>query len=127
MRKMRRGGAMAPMNPVDYPFPLPENNPGLDAAFIASQSPLNRALGASGGKKYKRSKKNGGGKMISLMPGSIPPYSHPNANSQNMWLAENGAVAYGNSPGNAQANAMATGNHPATKSMYQSRWTPFIQ
>ena len=122
MRKMRRGGAMAPMNPVNYPFPLPKNNPGLDAAFVASQSPLNRALGASGGKK--RHLHRGG--QTRLMPAAIPPYKYPEANSQNMWLAENGSVAYGNSQNNALATAMATGNHPATKSMYQSRWTPFM-
>ena len=56
MSKMRRrGGGMAPMNHAVFPTPLPEANPGLDAAFALAQDPLNRAL-MSGGKRRKSRK-----------------------------------------------------------------------
>ena len=47
-RMRRRGGGMAPMNPTVFPTPLPQANPGLDAAFALAQDPLNRALMSGG-------------------------------------------------------------------------------
>jgi len=46
---------MVQMNPAAFPTPLPESNPGLDAAFALAQDPLNRAL-MSGGKRRKSRK-----------------------------------------------------------------------
>lgn len=212
-KTMKRGGRMAPMNPSDFPVPLPQPNPSLDAAFALAQDPLNRALmsgGAykqgynsrldhslarrhgkkktkyatrrkqskgmerylkrrayasvksmdknkrtKGGKKYKKNKKTRGGQksvmdMVRKLqnqsfiqgqtdpflrtlshsggsPAPIPPNTVHPAHSNNLWVGENGQTFFGASPQAAFHASMANGNKPATKSMYQNRWTPFVQ
>jgi hypothetical protein len=75
----RRGGGMAPMNPAVFPTPLPEANPGLDAAFALAQDPLNRAL-MSGGKRRKSRKGKRGGRGMAPMNPAVFPTPLPEAN-----------------------------------------------
>ena len=80
MSKMRRrGGGMAPIDPAAFPTPLPEANPGLDAAFALAQDPLNRAL-MSGGKRRKSRKDKRGGRGMAPMVPAVYPTPLPEAN-----------------------------------------------
>lgn len=157
-KKGKKGGrGMAPMNPSVFPSPLPESNPGLDAAFALAELPLNRVL--SGGKKKlsKKSKKGrksrGGNRLMEQVrllqnqhfvkgqtnpllrvlshsggsPAPIPPNSVEPANSNNWWIGENGQTFFAPNRQDAFRQSMAHGNQPATKSMQQNRWVPFTR
>lgn len=155
-RKDKRGGkGIVPMNPAVFPTPLPEHNPGLDAAFALAQEPLNRAL-MSGGKRRqsRKGKKSSGGNRlmenVKLLqnqafikgqtnplfrtlshsggsPAPIPPNTLQPADSNNWWIGENGQTFFAPTRQAAFNQSMALGNHPATKSMKQNRWVPFTR
>jgi hypothetical protein len=151
-RKCKRGGrGMAPMNPAVFPTPLPESNPGLDAAFALAELPLNRTL--SGGKKKltkrgrKGKKSRGGNKLMEKQafiegqanplfrtlshsggsPAPIPPNRDQPVDSNNWWVGENGQTFFAPTREDAFRQSMALGNEPATKSMEQNRWIPFTR
>lgn len=152
----KRGGrGMAPMNPAVFPTPLPEPNPGLNAAFALAQVPLNRALMSGGKRKMtKKGKRTRGGNRlmenVRLLqnqafikgqtnplfralshnggsPAPIPPNTVQPANSNNWWVGENGQTFFAPTRQSAFNQSMANGNHPATKSMNQNRWIPFTR
>lgn len=130
MSKMRRrGGGMAPMNPAVFPTPLPEANPGLDAAFALAQDPLNRALMSGGKRRKSRKGKKGGRGMAPMNPAVFPtplPEANPGLDAAfalaqdplNRALMSGGAYKQGY---NARLDESLAKRHPGKKDKYSTR------
>ena len=130
MSKMRtRGGGMAPMNPAVFPTPLPEHNPGLDAAFALAQDPLNRALMSGGKRRKSRKGKRGGRGMAPMNPAVFPtplPEHNPGLDAAfalaqvplNRALMSGGAYQQGY---NARLDESLAKRHPGKKGKYSTR------
>jgi len=130
MRRMSKGGrGMAPMNPTIFPTPLPEANPGLDAAFALAQDPLNRALMSGGKRRKSRKGKRGGRGMAPMNPAVFPtplPEHNPGLDAAfalaqdplNRALMSGGAYQQGY---NARLDESLARRHPGKKSKYSTR------
>ena len=125
----RRGGGMAPMNPAVFPTPLPEANPGLDAAFALAQDPLNRALMSGGKRRKSRKGKRGGRGMAPMNPAVFPtplPEANPGLDAAfalaqdplNRALMSGGAYKQGY---NARLDKSLAKRHPGKKGKYSTR------
>jgi hypothetical protein len=129
-RKGKRGGrGIAPMNPAVFPTPLPEHNPGLDAAFALAQDPLNRALMSGGKRRKSRKGKRGGRGMAPMNPAVFPtplPEANPGLDAAfalaqdplNRALMSGGAYQQGY---NARLDESLARRHPGKKSKYSTR------
>lgn len=130
MRRMCKGGrGMAPMNPTVFPTPLPEANPGLDAAFALVQDPLNRALMSGGKRKNSRKGKRGGKGMAPINHAVFPtplPEQNPGLDAAfalaqeplNRALMSGGAYQQGY---NARLDKSLAKRHPGKKGKYSTR------
>ena len=130
MRRMSTGGGgMAPMNPSVFPTPLPEANPGMDAAFALAQDPLNRALMSGGKRRKSRRGKKGGRGMAPMNPAVFPtplPEANPGMDAAfalaqdplNRALMSGGAYQQGY---NARLDESLAKRHPGKKGKYSTR------